>query len=211
VSFLVFAVLLLGGGLKLSGQTSVSPEHFYSLNGPRSVIDIGNDLALDTSDNVLLTGRIDGNGPAPIYLGDMIALRLSSEGVPSWTRTVSLPGNIAEEGILVASDQLQNVYVAGYAATQPYGPDVLLAKFSSTGEQLWQVQYSSPTNNSPAGSSADFPRKLHVTPDGSRVVVAGVAGGCFKTIDPCLSQPSDPTAACSGKMSTRAHPMLLSR
>tara|TARA_B100001564_G_scaffold187175_1_gene157171 strand:+ start:6378 stop:12611 length:6234 start_codon:yes stop_codon:yes gene_type:complete len=97
-------------------------------------------LAIDSSDNVIVTGY------APILIsgnqsyGFLIA-KYNSSGVLQWARTLDQEGtgNKNEYGYGIAVDSSDNIYVCGEAGNSGYGStDCLIAKYDSSGNIQWQ-------------------------------------------------------------------------
>ena len=71
-------------------------------------------MAVDGSNNVIVTGYSDGGG----YNYDYATIKYSSAGVPLWTNRYNGPGNGDDYGHAVAVDGSNNVIVTGYSDWQ---------------------------------------------------------------------------------------------
>jgi hypothetical protein len=98
-------------------------------NGPGNSYDYANAVAVDGSNNVIVTGFSVGSGGYYNYL----TIQYSSAGVPLWTNRYNRPGNEYDVAYAVAVDGSNNVIVTGRPAT---------IKYSSAGVPLW-TNYSS--------------------------------------------------------------------
>jgi uncharacterized delta-60 repeat protein len=122
-------------------------------DGPKDDNDFATGVAVDSSNNVIVTGYSDGDPSWPLY--DYATIKYSSEGVPLWTNRYNGPANGDDEAKAVAVDGSNNVIVTGSAAT---------IKCSSAGVPLW----TNPCNNFIARA---------VAVDGSNNVIA--TGWCI--------------------------------
>ena len=80
-------------------------------NGPGNSDDSANAVALDSSNNVIVTGGSTGSGSDYDYL----TIKYSSAGVPLWTNRYNGPGNDSDAATAVAVDRSGNVIVTGYS------------------------------------------------------------------------------------------------
>jgi hypothetical protein len=70
-----------------------------------------NALAVDSSGNVVVTGKSEGSGT----LTDYATVKYSSAGVPLWTNRYNGPENRYDEPVAVAVDGNGNVVVTGFS------------------------------------------------------------------------------------------------
>src|ERR1039457_7084310 len=80
-------------------------------NGPGNGGDFAYAAAVDSSNNVIVTGYSDGGG----YNHDYATIKYSSAGVPLWTNLYNGPGNGGDFAYAVAVDTSNNVIVTGYS------------------------------------------------------------------------------------------------
>jgi hypothetical protein len=80
-------------------------------NGTGNGVDTATSIALDSSENVYITGYSTGSGS----LYDYTSLAYSSNGVVLWTNRFNGPGNDYDYGKAIAVDAGGNAYVTGYA------------------------------------------------------------------------------------------------
>ena len=102
-------------------------------------------MAVDGSNNVIVTGQSGGSGSSADYL----TIKYSSAGVPLWTNRYNGPGNDSDWASAVAVDGSNNVIVTGSSAANagdPVNYDYATIQYSSAGEPLWTNRYNGPAN-----------------------------------------------------------------
>jgi uncharacterized delta-60 repeat protein len=95
--------------------------------------DNGRGVAIDSSDNIYLTGdtRSFGAGAA-----DVILVKYNRNGVQQWNRTWG--GALSDYGTGVVIDSLDNVYVTGYSYSFEIATGMMiLVKYDGDGVQQW--------------------------------------------------------------------------
>ena len=98
--------------------------------------DQGNAIALDSSNNLYITGTNGNTNAENIYL-----VKYDSAGNFVWQRTLTSSGSIVDSGRGIAIDSSNNVYIIGYSqdvGTPPYAATLFLAKYNSSGVIQWQ-------------------------------------------------------------------------
>ena len=80
-------------------------------NGPGNGDDDANAVAVDGSNNVIVTGYSTGSGSDYDYA----TIKYSSAGVPLWTNRYNGPANSNDHARAVAVDGSNNVIVTGYS------------------------------------------------------------------------------------------------
>lgn len=134
------------------------------VNGPERV----SSMAVDSSGNVYVTGRISVAIPAAF---DIATIKYNSSGIQQWVQRYNGPLNNSDESHSIAVDRAGNVYVAGYTVGV-WGLDTNLdyvtIKYSSTGEQLWLQNYDGNGNSHDVASSVgvDDSGNVYVTGNG---------------------------------------------
>jgi hypothetical protein len=112
-------------------------------NGPGNGSDGAYAVAVDGSNNVIVTGWSDGSGS---YY-DYTTIKYSSDSVPLWTNRYNGPGNGYDLAYAVAVDDSNNVIVTGNSyRSESYWWDYATIKYSSDGVPLWTNFYNGPGN-----------------------------------------------------------------
>ena len=120
---------------------------------------------------------VDGNGNAVVQANTIristgqptgwLTLKYDADGTLLWAN--SRPG-VVSGSVRVEVDANDNIYVAGFALN-----DSVLIKYSPTGATLWTAVFD---NN----GAIDAPSSMAISPDGSRIAVAGVSGNLFMAL-----------------------------
>jgi len=97
-------------------------------NAPANTADYPTGMAVDSDDNVIVTGYAD--------FADYNTIKYSSAGVPLWTNRYSGPYETLDEARAVAVDSDDNVFVTGNSDS-----DYATIKYSSAGVPLWINRY----------------------------------------------------------------------
>ena len=137
--------LALCGAVALLTHTTSGQTWVQRYNGPANNDDYPTAVAVDGSNNVIVTGFSTGTGG---YTGDYATIKYSSAGVPLWTNRYPGPGNGAGQARAVAVDGRNNVIVTGSSEPSPssYIYDYATIKYSSAGVPLWTNLYNGPEN-----------------------------------------------------------------
>src|SRR5574341_710444 len=106
-------------------------------NGPGSGDDVANDLAVDDSGNVYVTGR----SYSASSLDDYATIKYSPAGNLLWESRYNGPGNSTDEAQDIAVDGNGNVYVTGFSFGSGTDFDYATIKYSPTGDFLWERRY----------------------------------------------------------------------
>ncbi len=110
-------------------------------NGPVNRDDDAKAVAVDGSNNVIVTGLSLGSGSS----WDYTTIKYSSTGVPLWTNRFNGPANHADYPYALAVDPSNNVVVTGYSITASLtNQDYATIKYSSAGVPLWTNYYDGP-------------------------------------------------------------------
>jgi len=141
-------------------------------NGPASGPDYAYAVAVDSSNNVLVTGSSASTASYPYY-GDYATIKYSSAGVPLWTNRYNGPGNGDDEAYAVAVDGSNNVLVTGYSMGSGSGYDYATIKYSSAGVPLWTSRYNGPGNGTDDASAMAVDHSGNVIVTGSSIGSGG--------------------------------------
>ena len=124
--------------------------------------DVGFGVAIDSSDNVIVTGRINGFTPM-----DLLVAKFNTSGTLQWQKTLGNGGRV--EGHGVAIDSSDNIIIMGYEGTFILGQRVMTIKLNSSGVLQWKVSLGQ------AGSINSGKGKGSVAIDSSdNVIITGV-------------------------------------
>lgn len=131
-------------------------------------------ITVDAKSNVIILASIvralDGEPHG------WLTLKYDTNGNLLWAN--SLPGPF-RGAIRVEVDAQDNIYVAGYMwltnASANTTHDSVLIKYSASGATMWTAVFD---NN----GAIDKPYSMNISPDGSRVGVAGVSGNLFMAL-----------------------------
>jgi hypothetical protein len=131
-------------------------------------------IAVDSGKNtVVLASMITGSNYQP---AGWLTLKYDADGALLWAR--ALPGPF-RDARRVAVDAGDNIYVAGRMwLTNPSGStthDSVLIKYSPDGNPLWTAVFD-------AASANDEPYSMVLSPDGTRIGVAGISGNLFMAL-----------------------------
>jgi hypothetical protein len=134
-----------GDYLTIKYSSAGVPLWTNTYNGPKNDNDEAYAMAVDGSNNVIVTGCSYGSGSADDYL----TIKYSSAGVPLWTNRYNGPGNSYDRALAVAVDRSGNVTVTGhwYDNHTSTPTDYLTIQYSSAGVPLWTNTYNGPGNN----------------------------------------------------------------
>jgi hypothetical protein len=136
-------------------------------SGPGSADDAALAVAVDSSDNVIVTGYSPGSGSG----NDYATIKYSSTGAALWTNRYNGPANGDDQAFAVAVDTSDNVIVTGFSHGGATDYDYLTIKYSSMGVALWTNRYNGPANG------YDGAYAVAVDSSGNVVVTGGSHGG----------------------------------
>ena len=147
------------------GETAVQ-AWVQRYNGPGNTNDYAFAVAVDGSNNVIVTGASTGIGSGYDYA----TIKYSTGGIPLWTNRYNGPGNDKDYAEALAVDANNDVIVTGYSVGSGSGLDYATIKYSSAGEPLWTNRYNGPGKGDDAAYA--------VAVDGSNnVIVTGYSAG----------------------------------
>jgi hypothetical protein len=148
--------------------SSAGQEQWVSrYNGPGNDWDLANDIVVNKSGNVYVTGQSVGT-TYPDY--DYATIKYDSAGQEQWVSRYNGPGNGEDDAVGVVLDNAGNVYVTGASEGSGGAFDYATIKYNQSGDQQWVVRYQGP------GNSYDLARAIAVD-DSGNVYVSGNSVG----------------------------------
>jgi uncharacterized delta-60 repeat protein len=138
-------------------------------NGPGDGYDQANDLTVDGSGNVYVTGRSHtAGGWGGNY--DFATLKYNPAGIQQWVARYNGPGNSLDYARDLAVDVAGNVYVTGASDGPDTQTDYATIKYGAAGEQKWIARYNG------TGNELDYAQAVKVDQAGN-VYVTGQSEG----------------------------------
>jgi uncharacterized delta-60 repeat protein len=130
-------------------------------NGPASGEDKASAVAVDSADNVYVTGSSTGNGTG----SDYTTIKYDSDGNQLWVARYNGSANKGDQASAIALDGLGNIYVTGSSAGSSTDTDYATVKYDSHGNQLWAARYSGPANGEDGATvlAVDISSNVYVT------------------------------------------------
>jgi uncharacterized delta-60 repeat protein len=153
-------------------SSSGVPAWTNRLNGQGNGDDKAIGVAVDTSNNVYVTGSSTSSGNGLDYA----TVKYSSAGIASWTNRYNGPANGDDIPVGLTVDRNGNVYVAGYSPGSSSGVDYATIKYSSAGAALWTNRYNSTANGTDQASAVAMDTN-------NNVFVAGFSAGSASGFD----------------------------
>jgi hypothetical protein len=121
--------------------------------------DYGNGIAIDSGDNVYVTGRTSSQGAGS---DDIVIAKYNSSGTIQWQRT--LGGASTDVGFGIAIDSGDNVYITGYTNSQGAGNfDFIIVKYNSSGTIQWQRTLGGASSDVGYGIAIDSGDNVYIT------------------------------------------------
>lgn len=122
--------------LKYNSAGTLQWDRTYNGGGNVGVGDLINDMTVDASGNIYMTGMAKGmtgsNGP------DMVTLKYNSAGTLQWAQKYNNANNNSDAGNCLAVDASGNVYAGGFSnPNNNSNSDLALVKYNSSGVQQW--------------------------------------------------------------------------
>ena len=111
-------------------------------NGPENYIDYGRAIAVDGSNNVVVTGTsYDTAGHL-----DYVTIKYAPNGDTLWLRRYKGPGDDYDEAWAIAVDSIGNAYVTGYSTGSGTSQDYATIRYYPNGDTAWVRRYNGPAN-----------------------------------------------------------------
>ncbi len=130
--------------------------------------DIGDAIAVDSSDNVYVAGATEGTFPGQVPLGgfDVFVRKIDSNLKERWTRQFGTATN--DSASALAADRSGNIYVAGHTSGSLPGqtllgiPDTFVRKYDPNGKELWTRQFGTGGGSYADALAADRSDNIYV-------------------------------------------------
>ena len=134
-----------------------------------SSYDEGSGVAVDSSDNIYVTGYTKGGLDNNSNSGssDIFLVKYNSSGSKQWTQ--QLGTSSSESGYGVIADSSNNIYVTGYTVgdldsnTNSGSKDLFIVKYNSSGSKQWTQQLGSSLEDYGLGVAVDSSDNFYVT------------------------------------------------
>jgi hypothetical protein len=110
-------------------------------NGPGNSDDEPLAIAVDSSENVYVTGKSAGSGTGLDYA----TVKYDANGEPRWVARYNGPGNGIDEALAIAVDS-SSIYVTGKSKGSDTTFDYYTVKYDSLGNVIWYARYYGPGN-----------------------------------------------------------------
>jgi uncharacterized delta-60 repeat protein len=144
-------------------------------NGTGDDNDYASDIAVDSSGNAYVTG----NSRTPDNAEDFVTVKYNAAGVQQWVARYNGNQNLADKGVVIALDRLDNAVVSGWTQIQAGPPSISLyvtIKYDHDGNELWRSFYGGPA------VGASYPTAMAIDGSGS-VYVTGASAGIGTGLD----------------------------
>jgi uncharacterized delta-60 repeat protein len=123
---------------------SIAHEWVATYDGPANSKDRAKAIAVDSNNNIYVTGR----STAPDTKEDYLTIKYSPDSnQPVWVARYNVPGNGDDHATAVAVDSKDNIYVTGSNYGSYMYCDYITVKYSQDSNQpVWLARYNGPAN-----------------------------------------------------------------
>jgi uncharacterized delta-60 repeat protein len=132
-------------------------------DGPGHGVDFAEAIAIDSSDNIYVTGYSESSSTR----ADYTTVKYSPDSnQPVWVASYNGPNNDTDVAKAIAVDSNDNVYVTGYSTSSGTNSDYATIKYSpDSNEAVWVARYDGPGNagDSPKAIAVDSSGHIYVT------------------------------------------------
>ena len=124
-----------------------------------------NGIAIDSQDNLFLTGRATGTVATSVFRADAFVLKYDTNGVQKWMRQF---GSVNEEiGTAITVDRNGKIYITGttngtLAGTSAGGVDGFITQFDTNGNQQWLKQFGTSSGDYTTSVAVDSSSNVYV-------------------------------------------------
>lgn len=101
-----------------------------------------NALAIGSNSDITVAGTRSGSNQQ--Y--DLLVAQFDANGTENWVQTYRREGNSDDKSEALAFDDAGNIYVAATSTVVGSGSDILIIKYTPTGEVEWEARYNGPAN-----------------------------------------------------------------
>jgi hypothetical protein len=136
-----------------------------------SGIDTGQGIAVDSNDNIYITGYTNGDLDGNTYAGgsgaDIFIAKYNTTGNKLWTRL--LGSQVNDWGTAIAVDSIDNIYITGYTDgdldgnTNAGRSDIFIAKYDTSGNKLWTQLLGNSEYEGGDGIAVDSNDNIYIT------------------------------------------------
>ena len=162
-------------------NSSGTQQWVQRYNGPGNFIDFANDIAIDNSGNVYVTGASKGSTSN----SDYCTIKYNPSGAQQWVKRYDGPGNSVDGANSIAIDTFGNVYITGHSTGIGTQYDYCTIKYNSSGTQQWVQIYNGP------GNANDEANSIAVNNSGY-VYITGRSMGSGTYLDYCTIKYYEP-------------------
>lgn len=123
--------------------------------------DQANDVYVDASGNVYVTGQSDSD-PTSVINDDYCTVKYSSSGIEQWVARYNGTGNAIDRPVRVLADAGGNVYVTG-RSDNSNNDDYITIKYGPTGARLWLIPANRVSRDRATSMAMDAAGNIYVT------------------------------------------------
>ena len=118
-------------------------EWVATYSGPRDLIDLVRDIAVDDAGYVYVTGQSEGTGTS----SDFVTIKYAPNGDEEWVARYDGPGHNADSGYAIGLDDVGNVYVTGESWNPDREDDIVTIMYDADGVEEWVAIYNGPASD----------------------------------------------------------------
>ena len=142
--------------IKYNNSGTVQWSRYFGI----SVADTSQAIAIDSSDNIYITGTNELG--APTYTRELSLAKFNSSGTLLWERELTSSGNNTQ-GVSVAVDSSDNPVICGHTnALGQGGFDIIIAKYNSSGTIQWQKSFGGSSGENAKGIATDSSDNIYI-------------------------------------------------